>query len=126
MRHATRKVHKTTINTVTFKQSKYIEANSKFKTDTEIAETLGIPSDIVCRFRYFRLGIVKNRVVRRKLGYTIVEIYDAKKELDALISYQYKGIMLESVHHRIDFLFNMIDEYKKNCNMQKTSVLKIK
>ncbi len=87
--------------TFSLADQQYIKDNCYYVSDAELAKKFGVSLWYVTEFRKKVLNIHKSRLsfqtrLERKVN--------AVKELDALLNYEYNGIMLDSMNHRIEFL----------------------
>ena len=78
----------------------FIKDNYRDMTDREFAKNFKVSLSTITNWRVHRLGLMKIVVRPENKSFFI----RAKRELEALSSYKYKGIMQESVDRRIEFL----------------------
>ena len=90
-------------------QKIYIKQNILTKSDRQVALMIGSDRETVRKYRSEKLGFSKVRV--RKLKFIDEESKKmvALNELLALQSYDYKGIMIDSINHRIKFLQDVVN-----------------
>lgn len=82
----------------------FIRNNYLDMTDLQMSKELGLSRHTISFYRLTILGIHKMNSARN-ISYKL----KAKTELEALKSYNYNGIMKESVEHRIAFLAGIVE-----------------
>lgn len=92
-------------------KSDWLQANYNKFSDRAAAVRLGIPKRIVTGYRTDVLKAIKQRHKKPDLNFRNCKTL-AMQELEALEAYQYEGIMIDSVKHRIQHLRNIINFFE--------------